>query len=246
MADQSRIEDLRRRVERDPASIAFAQLAEEYRRSGESAAAIDTCRAGLALHPTYLSARVTLGRALIEVGSLDEGLEELELVLKSASENLAAIRGVAEVYRRRGDIPRALEYFKSALALARNDPELEETVADLARQITPSRGADPGDGLSFEQIRNVFAQHVPPPIPRPVLPAEQPAPREAVPQPAEEQVIRTAEEQVESAVAPVRPELPAEMPAELPAEIPPPESAPEPRELSEHREASELREFRTS
>ena len=163
MADQSRIEDFRRRVERDPASIAFAQLAEEYRRSGESAAAVDTCRAGLALHPTYLSARVTLGRALIELGSLDEGQEELELVLKSASENLAAIRGVAEVYHRRGDISRALEYFKSALALARNDPELEETVSDLARQITPSRGADPGDGLSFEQIRNLFAQHVPPP-----------------------------------------------------------------------------------
>ena len=34
MADNQRIEDLRRRVQKDPASIAFAQLAEECRRAG--------------------------------------------------------------------------------------------------------------------------------------------------------------------------------------------------------------------
>ena len=60
MADSPRIEDLRRRIQKDPASIAFAQLAEEYRRAGQYAEAIDVCRAGLALHPGYLSARVTL------------------------------------------------------------------------------------------------------------------------------------------------------------------------------------------
>ena len=34
MADSQRIDDLRRRVPKDPASIAFAQLAEELRRAG--------------------------------------------------------------------------------------------------------------------------------------------------------------------------------------------------------------------
>ena len=42
------------------ASIAFAQLAEEYRRAAMFQDAVDTCRAGLAIHPSYLSARVTL------------------------------------------------------------------------------------------------------------------------------------------------------------------------------------------
>ena len=67
MADNPRIEDLRRRVQKDPASIAFAQLAEELRRAGELEESVETCRAGLSLHPTYLSARVTLGRALVEL-----------------------------------------------------------------------------------------------------------------------------------------------------------------------------------
>jgi len=69
MADQSRINDLRLRVERDPASIAFAQLAEEYRRAGQLDEAVQTCRTGLATHPEYSSARVTLGRADLRDGS---------------------------------------------------------------------------------------------------------------------------------------------------------------------------------
>ena len=77
----------------DPASIAFAALAEEYRRAGQFDEAIATCRAGLLRHPAYLSARVTLGRALIEIGRFDEARDELEHVLRVAPENLAAIRG---------------------------------------------------------------------------------------------------------------------------------------------------------
>ena len=71
MPDNQRIDDLRRRVQKDPASIAFAQLAEECRRAGQyrgidrgSAAPASTCI------PAYLSARVTLGRALIEINSI--------------------------------------------------------------------------------------------------------------------------------------------------------------------------------
>ena len=68
VADSPRIEELKRRVQSDPASIAFAALAEEYRRAGRFEEAIDTCNAGLVRHPSYLSAHVTLGRALIDVG----------------------------------------------------------------------------------------------------------------------------------------------------------------------------------
>jgi tetratricopeptide (TPR) repeat protein len=86
----------------DPASIAFAALAEEYRRQGRHEEAIQTCRGGLQRHPSYLSARVTLGRALIEVGDYDGARAELETVLSSAPENLAAIRGLALIHERLG------------------------------------------------------------------------------------------------------------------------------------------------
>src|SRR5439155_24749745 len=59
-------------------------------------------RTGLQRHPAYLSARVTLGRALIETGDYEGAREELETVLRSAPENLAAIRGLAQIHERLG------------------------------------------------------------------------------------------------------------------------------------------------
>ena len=105
MADSSRIEELRRRVQTDPASIAFAALAEEYRRAGRFEEAIETCTAGLTRHPAYVSARVTLGRALLETGRFQDARAELEHVLRAAPENLAAIRGLAEIHHRLRNLP---------------------------------------------------------------------------------------------------------------------------------------------
>ena len=163
MADSARIDDLRRRVQKDPASIAFAQLAEELRRAGSLDEAIETCRGGLAIHPTYLSARVTLGRALVEVNALDEARTELELVLKSAPENLAAIRGLAEIFHRQGQLPEALAQYRAALALAKNDPDLQQTVEELAKTVEPQKPAHVKEGLSFEQISSEIFGSAPPP-----------------------------------------------------------------------------------
>ena len=182
MADNSRIEDLRRRVQKDPASIAFAQLAEECRRAGQFQEAVDACQAGLAIHPGYLSARVTLGRALIELDQLDEGQLELELVLSTAPQNLAAIRGLAEIHHRRGSLHEALRHYRAALALARNDPDLERTVTELSRAIEPKPAEPVFDGLSFEQMADEFMKNLPPPPPPIALaPVVEAAPVEVAP-----------------------------------------------------------------
>jgi tetratricopeptide (TPR) repeat protein len=135
MGDPTRIEDLRRRVQQDPASIAFAQLAEELRRAGAFDEAIAVCRHGLTRHPGYVSARLTLGRALVLAGRLDEAATELEGVLKAAPQNLAAFRALADIRSRQGDRRAALNYYNQALMLAPNDPELERAVAAIAPEV---------------------------------------------------------------------------------------------------------------
>jgi tetratricopeptide (TPR) repeat protein len=137
VTDDTRIEELRRRLQKDPASIAFAQLAEELRRAGRFKESIEACRAGLGKHPGYLSARVTLGRALLEVGELDSAQAELTGVLRTAPENLAAIRGLAEVHRRKGELPEALEQYRAAFDLARNDPGIDQIVRDIRKELEP-------------------------------------------------------------------------------------------------------------
>ncbi len=162
MSDNQRIEDLRRRVQKDPASIAFAQLGEELRRAGRSQEAIETCRAGLEHHPAYVSARVTLGRALLEIGQNEQAEQELKEVLRFAPENLAALRGVAEALQRRGDI---------AAALAPRDAELQQTAAALREQAAavarpqasapsdaPSTTPPRGSASSFNEIPPMIAQ----------------------------------------------------------------------------------------
>jgi tetratricopeptide (TPR) repeat protein len=176
MPEHPRIEELRRRIQKDPASIAFAQLAEEYRRAGNYEDAIETCRAGLQIHPGYLSARVTLGRALVDINDLDAAQRELEFVLQHAAENLAAIRGMAEIHHRRGHLDDALTFYKSALALAQHDPDLEQAVDDISRSIRPAPAPVTEEGgLSFEEASAEFLSaldelSVPAPPPDPSLP----------------------------------------------------------------------------
>jgi hypothetical protein len=140
MADSSRIEDLKRRVQLDPASIAFAALAEEYRRDGRYEEAVAVCQSGLQRHPAYLSARVTLGRALLELGRYDEAREQLEHVLRSAPENLAAIRGLAEIHHRLGDLPEHADYAHGAAgdAPAGHEPSGDAAPAAAAAPVRES------------------------------------------------------------------------------------------------------------
>ena len=137
MADNPRIEELRRRVQADPASIAFAALAEEYRRAGRYKEAIETCRTGLQRHPSYLSARVTLGRSLVQIAQFDEAREVLEHVLRAAPENLAAIRALAEIHERQGETPEALEQYRVALHVATQEAEAAASSPAAADAATP-------------------------------------------------------------------------------------------------------------
>ena len=117
--------------------MAFAQLAEELRRIGANDEAVATCRAGLVHHPDNLTARVTLGRALIELDKLDDAFTELTFVLDAAPGNLPAIRALAEIYQRRGMMSEALVHYRRALQVAQHDTDLERTVDRMQQAVEP-------------------------------------------------------------------------------------------------------------
>jgi tetratricopeptide (TPR) repeat protein len=146
MADTARLDELRRRVESDPASILFATLAEELRRAGRFDEAVETSRSGLRFHPAYASARVTLGRSLVELGEHSQAERELRLVLRSSPDNLAARRALGDLYWRQLDLGLALEEYWSATALAPADEELGEIVHVLERELAQHEI----DGMALE------------------------------------------------------------------------------------------------
>jgi hypothetical protein len=79
---------------------AFGAIAERFRRAGDLERAVALCQDGLRRFPDHLSARVTLGWSLLDLGKYEEAREALEQVLKRAPDNLAAIRGLAELHDR--------------------------------------------------------------------------------------------------------------------------------------------------
>src|SRR6058998_3299198 len=69
------------RLARDPASLAFAQLADLYRKAGRTRDAVALCRDGLARYPHYTTARLILAKALAAAGDLDAATIELAAIL---------------------------------------------------------------------------------------------------------------------------------------------------------------------
>jgi hypothetical protein len=134
-----RIEDLRRRLEKEPGSRIFAQLAEELRKEGDFAEAIRVSRSGLAQHPSYPSARMTLGRALFDSGDLAAARGEFEAVLRGAPDNILASRFLAESLEAMGDLGSALLQYRAALRLAPGDRQLELQIRSLEQKLTPPR-----------------------------------------------------------------------------------------------------------
>ena len=59
-------------------SAAFGPIAERFRRAGDLDRAVSLCREGLQKFPHHISARVTLGWALLDQGKYDEARGELE------------------------------------------------------------------------------------------------------------------------------------------------------------------------
>jgi hypothetical protein len=142
-------------------------------------------------------------------------------VLKSAPENLAAIRGLAEIHHRKGELAEALVQYRAALSLARNDPDLEQTVGELTLQLGVKKRPDTADGLSLAQMQQVLLTHQPAaPVPTVPEPEPEPAPERALepgPEtPSEPVPEEFAEFVVGAAPAPVAESVPEPVPEPLP------------------------------
>ncbi len=87
---------------------------------------------------------MTLGRALVETGDLRAATEALSRVHAAAPDNLAAIKGLADIRHRRGERQEALALYGRALALAPHDPELEHLVGVVTDEIAERAPAAAG------------------------------------------------------------------------------------------------------
>ena len=126
------------RLAKDPTSLAFAQLADLYRKAGRPTDAIATCRAGLARYPHYTTARLILAKTLLTENDPAAALTEIEAILQVSPKDVQCHRLAAEAHRRMGRLDAAVRSLESAVALDPADRESRALLSVLR--------ADPGAG----------------------------------------------------------------------------------------------------
>ncbi|HQR67226.1 MAG TPA: tetratricopeptide repeat protein, partial [Thermoanaerobaculia bacterium] len=133
----SRLEELKRILQRDPTSRQFLALAEEYRRQGKVRDAIITLERGLSIHTSSVAAHVSLGKAYQQLDRWEDAIRSYQNALRYDRENLVAIRQIAEVYMARGDKLEALKKLKLYRGLKAGDREVHDLIARLETELEP-------------------------------------------------------------------------------------------------------------
>ena len=188
---QASIESLKERIARDPLSRAFLQLAEEYRKEGRYQEAVKVCLEGLERHPTYHTARISLGRTHMEAGNLAEAKRAFSEVLELQPENHLAGKLLAEVQKKTADRAGAAETYRTILRYYPGDREVESLLADVLGgpaaepALAPGRtAAAPTAAVPAAAVPPTAQRAAPAPPPPSMAPRAAPAPTAAFPMPS--------------------------------------------------------------
>ena len=125
------IEKLAERLAKDPSSKLFVPLAEEYIKGGMFEEAITVLKDGLKHHPSYISARVALGKAYHKKGLIKESLDEFKKVVAVNPDNLLAHKRLVEIHKVLGNIEDAIKSCDTILLLNPKDEEIKGILKQL-------------------------------------------------------------------------------------------------------------------
>jgi len=166
----SRLEELKRLLQKDPTSRQFLALAEEYRRHAKYRDAVITLERGLQLHSTSVAGHVALGKTYQQLDRLDDAIRAFTNALGIDRENLVAIRQLAEVYLAKGEKVEAIKKLKLFRGLKPGDHDVDEIIQKLEEEELAAVA---------ERPRSDVQPAVPEPPEAPIAPppeAEAPAP----------------------------------------------------------------------
>jgi tetratricopeptide (TPR) repeat protein len=133
------------RVRRDPASLAFAQLADLYRKAGRTAESIAVCLEGLQRFPHYTTARLILAKTYQAEGDFDKALVELATILEVSPRDVQSHRLAAEIHRRCGRLDQAATHLDVVVTLDPGDRESRALLGLL-------RASGPGEASGLRRV----------------------------------------------------------------------------------------------
>lgn len=136
------IEEYSKKLNNNPESLVFVPLAEAYRKSGMLDEAIETCLKGLQLHPSYMSARMVLGRAYMEKKMYEEAATEFRKVASADVNNIMAHSLLGQNYMLQAKHADAIKEYQKVLTLNPDDANAQQMLnkaLELAKQSNGGR-----------------------------------------------------------------------------------------------------------
>ena len=139
MADE--IKALSSQLAQDPNSLVFLRLGEALRHKGQLDAAHRVALTGLERHPHLADAHDLYARILADKHDYERAFDEWDMTLRIAPTHVGALKGLAFLYFKVGDVEQAAAHLEAAQRAAPDDPSVAQALA-LARGGTGAATTD--------------------------------------------------------------------------------------------------------
>ena len=124
MADEIRA--LSAQLAQDPQSLVFLRLGEALRRKGQLDAATQVAMNGLERHPHLADAHDLLARILTDKHDYERAFDEWDMAVRIAPHHTGALKGLAFLYFKVGDLAQAEAHLEQARNVEPDDPSIEQ------------------------------------------------------------------------------------------------------------------------
>src|SRR5512145_2583020 len=123
------IRALSAQLAQDPHSLVFLRLGELLRRKGQLDTAHRVALAGLSRHPHHADAHDLYARILADKHDYERAFDEWDMALRVAPKHLGALKGLAFLYFKVGDIAQAEAHLAAAQRAVPDDPGIAQALA---------------------------------------------------------------------------------------------------------------------
>src|SRR5882672_5429996 len=141
MADDVRA--LSAQLAQDPQSLVFLRLAEALRRKGQLDAALRVALNGLERHPHLADAHDLYARVLTDKHDYERAFDEWDMALRIAPNHTGALKGLAFLYFKVGDLAQAESHLETARKVEPDDPSIDQAIAMMRRGVSPPAPSAP-------------------------------------------------------------------------------------------------------
>ena len=135
MADDIRA--LSAQLAQDPQSLVFLRLGEALRRKGQLDAALRVAMNGLERHPHLADAHDLYARILADKHDYERAFDEWDMAVRIAPHHTGALKGLAFLYFKVGDLAQAEAHLEQARKVEPDDPSIDQAIAMMHQGVGP-------------------------------------------------------------------------------------------------------------